>query len=59
MTGLKARNPNLKVLVSVGGWTWSRAFSDMVLTGQSHKRFIDSAVAFVRRYQLKPPEQAV
>lgn len=49
---LKHRNPQLKVLVSVGGWTWSGAFSDMALTSQSRKRFIDSAVAFVQRHQL-------
>jgi chitinase len=24
---LKARHPNLKVLISLGGWTWSRGFS--------------------------------
>ncbi len=52
LTGLKARNPNLKLLVSVGGWTWSGNFSDMALTPQSRKRFIDSAVAFLRRYHL-------
>jgi GH18 family chitinase len=49
---LKNRNPKLKVLVSVGGWTWSGKFSDMALTAQSRKRFIDSAVAFLKRYQL-------
>ncbi len=52
LTGLKARNPRLKVLVSVGGWTWSGNFSDMALTRASRKRFIDSAVGFVNRYQL-------
>ena len=52
LNGLKARNPNLKVLVSVGGWSWSGRFSDMALTADSRKRFIDSAVAFLKRYQL-------
>lgn len=52
LTGLKARNPRLKVLVSVGGWTWSGNFSDMALTRASRKRFIDSAVAFLNQYQL-------
>lgn len=52
LNGLKARNPNLKVLVSVGGWTWSGNFSDVALTVQSRTRFIVSAVAFLRRYQL-------
>ncbi len=52
LTGLKARNPRLKVLVSVGGWTWSGNFSDMALTRASRKRFIDSAVGFLSRYEL-------
>ena len=52
LRALKARNPKLKVLVSVGGWTWSGNFSDMALTPQSRKRFIDSAVAFLKRYDL-------
>ncbi len=52
LIGLKAKNPNLKILVSVGGWTWSGGFSDMALTPESRARFIDSAVAFLRRYKL-------
>lgn len=49
---LKKRNPQLKILTSVGGWTWSGAFSDMVLTQSSRQVFIESAVAFVTRHQL-------
>lgn len=49
---LKARNPDLKILTSVGGWTWSGGFSDMALTEESRQRFIDSALDFVRRHQL-------
>ena len=52
LVGLKKRNPDLKVLVSVGGWTWSGGFSDMALTAEGRRRFIDSAVAFVRRHDL-------
>ncbi|MBZ0221510.1 MAG: glycoside hydrolase family 9 protein [Dokdonella sp.] len=52
LRALKQRNPQLKVLVSVGGWTWSGQFSDMALTAQSRARFIDSALAFVQRHQL-------
>lgn len=50
--GLKARNPELKVLVSVGGWTWSGAFSDMALTKASRRRFIDSVLPFLKRHRL-------
>src|SRR5258705_7319686 len=52
LNGLKERNPKLRILVSVGGWTWSGGFSDMALTPQSRKRFIDSAVAFLERHRL-------
>ena len=52
LNGLKAKNPNLKVLVSVGGWTWSGGFSDVALTAKSRKKFIDSAVAFLGRHNL-------
>jgi chitinase len=49
---LKTVNPQLEIVVSVGGWTWSGAFSDMVLTAASRKTFIDSAVQFVRDHEL-------
>jgi len=52
LNGLKARNPKLKILVSVGGWSWSGGFSDMALTRQSRKRFIDSAVVLLQRHRL-------
>ena len=31
---LKNDNPQLKILISIGGWTWSGTFSDAVLTPQ-------------------------
>jgi len=52
LTALKSVNPSLKVLVSVGGWTWSGGFSDAALTRQSRARFIASAVRFVERHHL-------
>jgi chitinase len=52
LKGLKQYNPNLKILVSVGGWTWSKNFSDVALTKKSRKIFIDSAVDFVTQYDL-------
>ena len=35
---LKAKHPKLKVLMSLGGWTWSKYFSDAALTPQSAGR---------------------
>lgn len=52
LVSLKSRNPALQILVSVGGWTWSGAFSAMALTSQSRAVFIDSVVVFVRKHNL-------
>ncbi|MES2220823.1 MAG: glycoside hydrolase family 18 protein [Acidobacteriota bacterium] len=52
LVGLKKENPDLTVLVSVGGWLWSGRFSDAVLTPASRAKFIDSIADFVTRYQL-------
>ncbi|MEC3976260.1 glycosyl hydrolase family 18 protein [Amycolatopsis sp. H20-H5] len=41
---LKQRNPNLKVLVSLGGWTYSKYFSDVAATDASRKKFVSSCV---------------
>jgi chitinase len=52
LTALRKENPQLTILVSVGGWLWSGNFSDMALTKESRARFIDSAADFVAQYQL-------
>jgi len=52
LRSLKGANPNLEIVVSVGGWTWSNGFSDMALTASSRKKFIDSVVEFVRGNHL-------
>jgi chitinase len=49
---LKTINPNLKVLVSVGGWTWSGNFSDAALSEGSRTVFAESAAEFVKRNGL-------
>lgn len=49
---LKQKNPDLKILISVGGWSWSRNFSDAALTEESREKFAASAVAFLKKYQL-------
>ncbi len=52
LTALRKKDPNFTVLVSVGGWLWSRNFSDVALTEASRKLFIDSAMEFLTRYDL-------
>ncbi len=52
LNALKQKNPNLKILVSVGGWLGSKGFSDAALTAESRKAFTQSAVEFLRQYNL-------
>ncbi|MFG3258904.1 glycosyl hydrolase family 18 protein [Streptomyces sp. NPDC048172] len=41
---LKAKHPKLKVLVSLGGWTYSKYFSDVAKTDASRQKFVKSCV---------------
>lgn len=52
LVALKKQNPSLTVLVSVGGWLWSSAFSDTALSPASRATFIASVTEFVSRHQL-------
>lgn len=49
---LKKINPNLKILISVGGWSWSDKFSDAALTDKSRNIFANSCVDFIKKYGL-------
>ncbi|WP_321166281.1 glycosyl hydrolase family 18 protein [Luteimonas huabeiensis] len=45
---LKARHPGLKVLISLGGWTWSRGFSEAARP-ENRQAFVASCIdAYVR-----------
>ncbi|HYN04863.1 MAG TPA: glycosyl hydrolase family 18 protein, partial [Vicinamibacteria bacterium] len=52
LTGLRRDHPHLRILISVGGWSWSKGFSDAALTAKSRRLFVASAVDFVRRHDL-------
>jgi chitinase len=53
LTSLRKQNPMLQVLISVGGGgNGSAGFSDMAITAEGRKRFLDSAVEMVEKYQL-------
>jgi len=43
---LKQANPNLRTLISVGGWTWSGRFSEVAMTATSRSTFAKSCVDF-------------
>lgn len=49
---LRKINPDLKILISIGGWTWSKNFSDAVLTDSSTQHFAASALSIVSKYNL-------
>lgn len=52
LNSLKSINPDLKILISIGGWTWSKGFSDAVLTEESRKIFTASAIDYLIRHDL-------
>lgn len=52
LSALKQRNPNLKILISIGGWTWSKNFSDATLTDTGRTALASSAVDIVARFNL-------
>ncbi|HET6240383.1 MAG TPA: glycoside hydrolase family 18 protein, partial [Arthrobacter sp.] len=41
---LKAKYPSLKILISIGGWTYSKYFSDAASTDAKRKAFVSSCV---------------
>jgi len=52
LNDLKKINKDLKILISLGGWTWSKNFSDAVLTDTSNRNFSQSAVDIVAKHNL-------
>lgn len=49
---LKTINSDLKILISVGGWTWSKHFSDATLTDELTLNLAKSAVEIVEKHGL-------
>jgi chitinase len=58
VVALKSRNPKLQVLTSIGGWNFNffestkHLFTQMAETFEGRKKFIESSIAFARRFNL-------
>lgn len=58
VAGLKAKQPDLKVWIAVGGWAmndpgpYRTAFSDMAGNEANQDKFFDSLLTFMRKYNL-------
>src|SRR5918911_4079654 len=44
---LKAKYPSLRVVMSIGGWTLSKYFSDVAATAASRQAFVQSCIALL------------
>jgi chitinase len=53
---LKALHPDLRVLISLGGWSWSTHFSDAVRTAESRRTFVASCIDLYLRGDLPNPD---
>ncbi len=52
---LKGMHPQLKVLISLGGWTWSKYFSDAALTQQSREQLVSSCIDLFIKGNIPDP----
>ncbi|BFZ03280.1 hypothetical protein BsWGS_06318 [Bradybaena similaris] len=53
VTNLKKKNPQLKILLSLGGWNMASApFSIMVATEENRQRFIQTGIKFLRQWKF-------
>jgi GH18 family chitinase len=48
----KAREKNVKVLISVGGWGWDKEFEALAAKPETRSMFVNAIVEFVSRYKL-------
>jgi chitinase len=55
LQALTALHPKLKVSISLGGWTFSKYFSDAALTKASRERFVSSCVDLFIKGNIPDP----
>lgn len=48
----RKNHPKLKVMVACGGWAGSKGFSDMAMTDEGRKRFVESVLKFIKEYDI-------
>jgi len=51
---LKALYPNVRILLSIGGWTYSKYFSDAAATAASRQAFVSSCINMFIKGNLPP-----
>jgi chitinase len=51
---LKAKYPDLKILISIGGWGWSERFSDAASSGERRETFVRSCVEMFVKGNIAP-----
>ncbi len=49
---LKAKYPHLKILLSLGGWTFSKYFSDVAASAASRQKFVSSCITMFLKGNL-------
>jgi chitinase len=47
---LAMKRPGIRIGMSIGGWTWSKHFSDAVQTAAARKAFVDECLNFLHKY---------
>jgi chitinase len=55
LRALKELYPNVRIHISIGGWTWSQYFSDAALTAESREAFVESCVELFIKGDLPDP----
>lgn len=49
---MKESNPHLKSIIALGGWDHSQNYPKVAASAKKRKQFIQSALAFVKKYQF-------
>jgi len=48
----KKNYPHVKVMIACGGWGGSGGFSDMAAKPENRKKFVESVIRFIKKYDL-------